>query len=269
MISGALVLQRRAIASSARVLVPVASVVVVGAIWYALTRDRSSVFFPPPTDIADVLLDDYLNGDLVSQAVWPSVWRMLRGWALAIAGGVASGVVLGLRPILRQWVEPIIQFARAIPPPALLGVMLIAFGVGDGPKTLLIAFGSVWPILFNTIDGVETVDPVKLQTARVFGVPTIDRLGWIVLPAASPKIFAGLRSSVSVALILMVVTEFQAATNGVGYTILASQRMFAMADMWAALVVVAVLGLGFTSGLLAVERVVLRWHRGASGVFDG
>lgn len=253
----------------ARAVVPVASVLVVVALWHLATSDRSSIFFPPPADIGRVLDDDYLRGDLIGDAVWPSVWRMLQGWVLAIVGGVAAGVVLGLRPVLRQWVDPIIQFARAIPPPALLGVMLVAFGVGDGPKSLLIAFGSVWPILFNTIDGVETVDPVQLETARVFGTSTPDRLLRIVLPSASPKIFAGLRTSASIALVLMIVTEFQAATDGLGYTILASQRLFAMTDMWAALVVVALLGLVVTSGLLAVERVVLRWHRGASGVGDG
>jgi ABC-type nitrate/sulfonate/bicarbonate transport system permease component len=127
-------------------------------------------------------------------------------------------------------------------------------------KVLMIAFGVVWPILLNTIDGVQSVEQLYVDTGRVYGVTRSERLVRIVLPAAAPKIFAGLRVSLSIAVILMVISEMVATTNGLGFQIIQAQRSFKVLDMWAGIVLLGVLGYLLNTALLAVEGRVLHWH---------
>jgi ABC-type nitrate/sulfonate/bicarbonate transport system permease component len=132
-------------------------------------------------------------------------------------------------------------------------------------RVVLIAFGSVWPVLLNTIEGTRTVDPLQLDTGAAFKLPRRARLWHIVLPAAMPKIFAGMRVSLSLAVILMVVSELVASTNGIGYRILNSQIMFLLTDMWCGIVLLAVIGYTLNALFVKVENHVLSWHRGARG----
>jgi ABC-type nitrate/sulfonate/bicarbonate transport system permease component len=158
---------------------------------------------------------------------------------------------------------PIVEFLRSIPPPALLPFAILVFGTGTDMKVFIIAFVCLWPILLNTIDGVTGVDPTLRETTRVYGVSTIDRIRLVVMPAAAPQIFAGMRTSLSLALILMVISEMVASTNGIGYFVLQAQRSFNMPEMWSGIFVLGILGYGLNAGFVLVERRVLRWHRGA------
>jgi ABC-type nitrate/sulfonate/bicarbonate transport system permease component len=135
------------------------------------------------------------------------------------------------------------------------------FGIGPSMKVFVIAVGCVWPILLNTVDGVRGLDPALLETARVYGVRRRDRLWAIVLPAASPRIFAGLRSALSLALILMVISEMEASTNGIGFAILQAQRSFAIPEMWSGILLLGLVGYAVNGAFALVERRALRWHR--------
>jgi ABC-type nitrate/sulfonate/bicarbonate transport system permease component len=121
----------------------------------------------------------------------------------------------------------------------------------------------VWPVLLNAIDGVRGIDPTLRETARVYRIPPLQTLLSVVLPAASPRIFAGMRTALSLALILMVISEMEASTNGIGFFILQSQRSFAIPDMWSGMLLLGLIGFAFNAGFVEVERRVLRWHRGA------
>jgi ABC-type nitrate/sulfonate/bicarbonate transport system permease component len=138
-------------------------------------------------------------------------------------------------------------------------------GTESTMRIVLIAFGSLWPILLNTIEGIRTVDPVQLDTARVFGLPRPARLWRIILPAAMPKIFAGMRVSLALAVILMVVSELVASTSGIGYRIQNAQIMFLLTDMWCGIVLLALLGYTLNWLFLKLEDRALNWHRGARG----
>jgi ABC-type nitrate/sulfonate/bicarbonate transport system permease component len=141
----------------------------------------------------------------------------------------------------------------------------LLLGTESTMRIVLIAFGSVWPVLLNTIEGTRTVDPLQIDTASAFRLPRGARLLRIVLPAAMPKIFAGIRVSLSLAVILMVVSELVASTNGIGYRILNAQIMFLLTDMWCGIVLLAVIGYTLNALFLKVEDHVLSWHRGARG----
>jgi ABC-type nitrate/sulfonate/bicarbonate transport system permease component len=128
-----------------------------------------------------------------------------------------------------------------------------------------IAFGTVWPILLNTIDGARSVDPVQMETARAFRLPGWQRLTKLIIPATMPRFFAGLRLSVSLALVLMVFAELAGSSNGLGYEMNNAESSFDMTWVWATIVLLALLGNVFNLLEQAVEHRMLGWHRGARG----
>lgn len=249
------------------------SAVLVGALvaWQVVTVAMDSTFFPTPLEIFAQVIDTWFSGpvtslfltDAVGANVVPSVVRLLVGWMLAIVLGVGLGLAIGRVGWLAAMLDPIVQFVRAIPPPALLPLFLVLLGIGDAMKVGLIAVGVFPPILLNTIDGVRSVEPLQLDTGRAYGIDRRRRLTRIVVPSALPKIFAGLRVSLAIAVILMVISELVASTDGIGFELLQAQRSFRITEMWAHIVLLSILGLLLNSGLTLVERRVLRWHRGA------
>jgi ABC-type nitrate/sulfonate/bicarbonate transport system permease component len=246
---------------------------VVAVAWQLATMGGRSVFFPPLTEVLRQALRAWLSGPAshafltpaVASDVVPSLGRLLGGWLLAVVAGVSVGTAVGLVRNLADYLDPVIEFVRAIPPPAMIPPFLVVLGLGSDMKIALIAVGVVWPILLNTIDGVRSVDPVLMDTGRTFRTGRLRRLVFIVLPSASPRIFAGLRVSLSLSLILMVISEMVAATGGIGFTIVQAERSFAIKQMWAGILLLGVLGYLLNSLLLLVERGVLAWHRGARG----
>jgi ABC-type nitrate/sulfonate/bicarbonate transport system permease component len=197
------------------------------------------------------------------RSIVPSLARLLAGWLAAVAVGIGVGVLIGLSARARDYVNPIVQFLRAIPPPALLPLFIVLLGIGDVMKAAMIMFGVVWPILLNTADGVASVDPLLRETGRVYRIGFRDELTRIILPSAAPKIFAGLRVSLSIAVILMVISEMVATVNGVGFELVQAQRGFRSLDVWATIVLLGLLGYTLNGILGWIEGVVLRWHRGA------
>jgi ABC-type nitrate/sulfonate/bicarbonate transport system permease component len=188
---------------------------------------------------------------------------VLGGWLAASVLGIGVGVVIGLSSRARDYVSPVIHFLRAIPPPALLPVFLVLLGIGDAMKVSMIAFGAVWPILLNTADGVGSVEPQLRETARAYRIGRRDEILRVVLPAASPRIFAGLRISLSIAVILMVISELVATVNGVGFELVQAQRSFRTLDLWAIIVLLGIIGYVLNAILGLVEDHILRWHRRA------
>ncbi len=237
--------------------------VVAVAVWQVASAAAGNVYFPTPWQIAHHGWRLWFTGDTVSADILPSLVRVLVGWAIAAVLGVAVGAALGRTRTGMQYVGPLFAFFRAIPSPALLPVFIVLVGLGDDMKVALIVFGCVWPVLLNTVDGVRSVDPVQTDTARSFRVPRAQWVAMVVLPAALPKIFAGLRLSLAIAVILMVVSEMVGDTTGIGYRLRFAQTQFAFLDMWAWLVLLGIMGYGLNTALLAVQRRALRWQPSA------
>ena len=251
-------MSRRALLIGVEIAVPV---VVIAVIWF-WSAGSDVYYFPPLKDVLTTFKDAWLFDRMGSDVV-PSLVRLFIGYFIAVAVGVGGGIALGLSPVLRRMSEPIVEFLRAVPAPALLPFALLVLGVGNDSKIFVIAFVCVWPILLNAVDGVAGVDPTLVDTGRVFRIPASDRLRHVVLPAAAPQIFAGMRTSLSLALILMVISEMVASSNGIGYFVLQSQRSFAIPEMWSGIILLGLLGYAFNAVFLLVERRALAWHRGA------
>lgn len=246
-------------------------VVLVGA-WELATRLAANPFFPPPSKIVNSMRELWLSGpasqlllnENVREDIVPSLSRLLRGWAIAALLGITIGIALGRSRKLVDYLGPILHFLRSLPPPALLPIFVVVLGLNSTMQLSVIVFGVIWPILLNTIDGARSVQSTQVETARVFRVSRPRWLFGVVLPAASPKIFAGLRISLSLAIILMVISELIGTTDGLGRALQDAQGEFSIPDMWAVIVLLGILGYLLNAALLAIENLMLRWHRGAS-----
>ena len=233
--------------------------------YWVWSSRADSFYFPPLQEIATTFADTWLF-ERVPVDLLPSVSRLAAGYTLAVVVGVVAGMALGLSRPARLASEPVVEFLRALPAPALIPFALLLFGTGTNSKVFIIALGTVWPILLNTIDGVRGLESQQLDMARSYRIPPRSTLLHIILPAASPRIFAGMRTSLSIGIILMVISEMVASDNGLGYFILQSQRGFEIPEMWTGIVVIGVLGYVLNWLFLRVEARVLFWHRGARGL---
>jgi ABC-type nitrate/sulfonate/bicarbonate transport system permease component len=232
----------------------------------ATTVVDDPVSWPTFIAIAEQLWETWIaKPDAWVESLMPSMVRLLVGWGLAVVVGVAVGTAMGLSARARDYVDPIVQFLRAIPPPTLLVLFIVLLGIGDAMKIAMILFGVVWPILINTADGVASVEPLQRETGRVYRIRFVDELMRIILPSAAPKIFAGLRVSLAIAVILMVISELYAATDGVGFQLVQAQRGFRTLDVWSTIVLLGIIGYTLNAILAVVEGHVLSWHRGAMG----
>lgn len=248
----------RGVYVAAEILTP--TLVVLGIL--VLTNTGSSFFLPPLQDVLVAFADNWLFA-LVPSQLAPSVFRLFWGYAIAVVVGIGAGILIGKSPRVRRQASPVIEFVRAIPPPALLPFTLIAFGTGDEAKIILIALVCVWPILLNTVDGITGIDTTLRETGQSYRIARMDTLLHVDLRAASPQIFAGMRAALPLALIIMVISEMVGATNGVGFFIVQAQRTFAVADMWSGIILLGILGYLLNLIFTLFERRVLSWHHGA------
>jgi len=254
---------RRALVAVLYFMVPLAVVV---ALWQGAAVTSISPFFPPPLKIGANLWELLLGrGQLVTDAftgdVLPTVGRTALGFAIGSAWGVLIGTAMGLSRGTRETATPIVEFLRSIPATATLPLFILLLGGGDDMRIAFIAYGVSWFVLINTASGVGTIHKTLIDLGRVFRVSPARRLFAIVLPAAMPKIFAGLRIASTAALLLAIVSEFMLATNGIGFLLIQAQGRFQLLDMWSWMLLLAILGLLINVLLDLAERRLLSWHR--------
>jgi ABC-type nitrate/sulfonate/bicarbonate transport system permease component len=243
---------------AAEIAVPLA----ILALWQAWSASADNPKFPKLSTILSTFQDMWLFSQFDTHVV-PSLVRIALGFGIAAILGIAIGIPLGLSHWGRVWAMPHIEWWRAMPPPALLPISIILLhSIANRQKVAFIAFFCLFPVLLNTIDGVRAIDPTLVDTARSYGIPRNALIRRIVLPAALPQIFAGLRTSVSLAVIMMVLAEYFSSTNGVGYVLLISKNTFQLTPMWAAIVLIGLIGYLLNLLFLLFERRVLAWHRG-------
>lgn len=228
------------------------------ACWELAARLADDVFFPPPSTIAPTMAELWFSSAFGDHMV-PGIGRMLLGWALAAVAGIALGILLGRSDRAMAYLGPLFNFLRSVPPPLLVPFFVASVGV-TSMQLPTIVFGSLWPVLLNTVDGARGVDATKAATARVFRLTPAQWTLGVVLPAALPKVFAGLRLSLSIALIVMVISELVGAVNGIGFLLVLAQQTYAIPEMWAWILTLGILGYLFNTLLLVAERKALAWQ---------
>jgi ABC-type nitrate/sulfonate/bicarbonate transport system permease component len=244
-----------------RLLFAIALPAVLFAAWWFGTENSQNFYLPPLREILG-RFGEVWTGERLRTDVLPSVIRLAAGYAIAVLAGVSLGVLVGSDRTVRAVLEPVLEFFRAIPPPVLVPVIMLFAGIGDTMKVVVIAAGCVWPILLNTVEGVRAVDGILADTCRSYGIAGSARLRHLVLRSASPQIAAGARQALSIGIILMVISEMFAASNGLGFAIVQFQRGFAIPDMWSGILLLGLLGLVLSVLFRLAEGRALAWYHG-------
>jgi ABC-type nitrate/sulfonate/bicarbonate transport system permease component len=238
-------------------------------LWEAAARAEliNPLLVPPVSRILTVFWDAFSSGQIPMQILL-SMKRAAAGYLLAAALFIPLGIWLGLSRRAYRALEVIVEMLRPVPPPAMIPVALLFFGLEDTMKIFVIFFSCAWPILLNTIDGVRGVDSVLWNTAKTFSLSRGQTMGRVILPAASPQIMTGLSVSLPIMLILVVISEMVGSTDGIGYFILDSQRRFRVAQMYAGMLALALLGYTLNQLFNLLHRWLLQWHWGMIGRKD-
>jgi ABC-type nitrate/sulfonate/bicarbonate transport system permease component len=240
---------------------------VVVVLWWVTSANSTSLYFPPLSKIIRSFGSIWLSSRFASDAV-PSLEHLALGFLAATAVGVLVGFVLGSVPALSEALMPALEALRAVPTLALVPAAVLVLGIGAGTQVAVIASAAVWPILLNTADGVRGVDPAVRDLARSYQIRLGDRMIRLVLRAASPQIVAGMRTALSIAVVMIVFSEMVGSTDGIGYQLLESQRGFDVSGMWAAMILLGALGYLLNIAFRGFERIALNWHHGMRRTHD-
>ena len=216
---------------------------------------------PPLSKILKIFSEQVFSGQIPLQ-IFVSMKRAAVGYFLAAAVFIPLGILMGLSQRVYRWFEIVVEMLRPVPPPVVIPVALLFFGLGDEMKIFVIFFSCAWPILLNTLDGVRGLDWVLLNTARTFGLTRRKIIWQVILPACSPQIVTGLRVSLPIMLILVVISEMVGSTDGIGYFVLDAQRRFKVAQMYAGMLALALLGYTLNQLFNRIVRWLLPWQRG-------
>lgn len=217
-------------------------------------------FVPPPSAIIAafpglVTTDDLFGSTLVT------AMRMGVGFVLAAVLGVGFGLLFGTVPLLRRLFGPLIELLRPIPGVSLIPLAVLWFGMGNPAKISIVMWATFFPVFLNTVLGCQETPQILVRAAQVMEIRGTAFFRKIMLPAALPAVFAGLRLSVGYALISATATEMIEGPNGLGFLIIDAQRTFRTPEMFAGIVLVALLGFFTTAAVNLVERRLLSYRQ--------
>jgi sulfonate transport system permease protein len=216
-------------------------------------------YFPPPTVVVATLAVDFAAGDLGTHTL-VTLTRLALAFVVAAVPGVGLGLVMGMFRPAREAIEPYVALLFPVPKIALLPFLLILLGVGEPAFVLTGALSAFFQIVISTLVGVQTMDPRLLEVGRNYGARGVRLFRSVIVPAALPSIFTGLRLGLGLALVAIVAVEFIAARSGLGHLVYRHWQMLSTPSMYAAFALVGVLGLLATRGLEALQRRMLAWQ---------
>ncbi|OCS84619.1 ABC transporter permease [Caryophanon tenue] len=224
-----------------------------------------SISLPPVSNVFSTWGGIIADGTLLDYLL-PSLGRIFAGFLLAAVVAIPLGLLMGTTPFIYRLLEPITELIRPIPASAYIPVAILFLGIENEMKVFVIFLSSLFPILLNTYSGVRGVDSILIDTGRTFGVSKIRSLFQIILPAALPSILTGMRVSIGIALVVAVVAEMITGNSGIGYFILDMQRIFQVAEMFAGIFTLGIVGYGINFVFLKIEQYFLRWRGEANPV---
>lgn len=240
----------------------IATLLAVLLLWETFSRGSSGLqlYLPPVSQILGSLYELIFSPELWGHLL-ATLGRFIGGYLLAAALAVLGGIVLGYFRLAYSLSEALIEFLRPMPSVAIIPVAILFLGIGDAMMIAVTVYACAWPVLINTIDGVRNIDRTLLDTARTFGLGRWQALRKIVLPGASPYIVTGLRISLAIALILVTTSEMVVGGSGLGFFILDEERSLKTSNMYAGILLVALLGYALNRLFLGLESKVMAWHR--------
>ena len=239
---------------------PIVFVVLIGLL-EAGTRTGviSNLVLPSPSAVFWTFVELYRSG-LLWKHLLPSLERLIVGGAMGATAGIAVGVMIGLFSLARAGLVPLVAAIFPIPKIALLPLFVIWFGIDEGSKYALIAFGTFTPTVVATYGGVDNVDRSLIRMGQSFGLTWWSIVRKIVLPAALPAILSGLRVSLAIAIILLVAAEMLGAEFGVGAYILEAGALYDLERLFAGVTLLSIMGVTVSWLIGRLEQRLLAWR---------
>jgi NitT/TauT family transport system permease protein len=231
------------------------------ALWELVVRVHllDARFFPAPSSIVSDFVDFLTSGELVSNTL-TTLGRVLIGFAIGAIPGVALGLLVGINPLVRAVLDPIVAMLYPIPKIAILPLILLIFGIGESSKYAIVAIGVFFIMLINTAAGVRQIESIYLDVARSFRISRRSFYLRVLLPGAMTNVFAGIKLSIGIAIVLAVAAEFTAAKSGLGFQIWNAWQTLQVERMYVALVMVSLLGYALTLAGNALEKLLVPWR---------
>ncbi len=241
------------------------SIIVFLVIWEVAPRIGlvPQTFISPPTLVVSTLWDLLADGTLLLH-IKASLLRAVLGFVLAAVIGIPLGFFLGgWFRLFERIVTPVLRLLAEVNPFSLFPVFILLFGIGEISKVSMIFWVCLWPILLNTITGVKSVDELLVKSARSMGVKAADMFFKVVLPAASPGIFHGLKTSCNTAFFMLIAAEMIGASSGLGWLVFNAQNNYQIPKLFATTVTISILGLSLNYLFSELERRVIIWKENA------
>jgi NitT/TauT family transport system permease protein len=238
----------------------VLSPIMILVIWEVASRvglvDRR--FLPPPSKIVVTFVSIVADGALFLH-LRATLFRVLAGFLCGVIPGVIIGIIMGLSSSIRAFIRPLIVISYPIPKIALFPLVMLFFGLGDVSNVLIVSIGVFFPVLYNTLGGVTSINRIYWDVASNFSARGLKLFLTVALPGAMPSIFTGLKLGIGMALITTVVTEYVGAREGLGFMIWFSWQVFSVGEMFVGIGVISLIGFVLTTLIEKFERVVIPW----------
>lgn len=213
---------------------------------------KSMLLSPPSVIITKTLYflkKGYLQANIIS-----TMSRFLAGFSIALLIAFPLGIALGLFKKAYEWLAPLLNFMRMIPAPAILPFAIILLGIGEGPAVFVIALGSFFPILLNTVQGVREAEKLHIEVIQTLGGNSVDVLRHVIIPSALPTILTGIRIGFGIGWLVLVSAEIVAADSGLGFMIEGARNRLETPTVFVGMTTVCALGLTMDIFLKKIER---------------
>jgi NitT/TauT family transport system permease protein len=242
-------------------LITILSPILILVAWEAAAQARliDTRFVPAPSTILATGWTLLKSGELLVH-IGATLYRLALGFSLGTILGIALGMAMGLNRFVRAAIDPIVAAIYPIPKIAIFPLLMLAFGLGDGSKIVVVALTVFLLTTINTMTGVLSIERAYFDVARNFRSPRSKLYSRLIIPAILPIIFSGLRIGLGTALVVLVATEFVASQSGIGYLIWNSWQLLLVDQMFVGIICITVLGLCFTAILKELERYFTPWR---------
>jgi NitT/TauT family transport system permease protein len=233
------------------------------AIWWLIV-DRGwvdSLYLAAPQDTAKAFVDGIADGSITSEA-WPSIQRALIGFSIALVVGIVLGILVGSVPVFGKLAEPLLLFFRNLSLLALLPVFVVFLGIGEQSKVAIVIWACFWPIFINAVGAVSGVERILLNAARTLGAGRLYIFTRVVLPAALPSFFPGIRLAAANAFTALVAAELVGGAHGLGIYINNASYRFQTPQIYAGILALGLLGIAVNGLMWGAERYLTRWQKG-------